>query len=347
MRLASLILGLLILLSASLTFAQEETTIRVVTYSSFSVSEDVLADFTEETGINVEIVRLNDAGTLVNQAILTKDNPLGDVLYGIDNTFLTRGLEGEIFQQYESPLLENIPDDFKLDPEFYVSPVTYGDICLNYDVSYFEENELEIPDELSDLTAPEYESLLAVQNPATSSPGLGFLLTTINAFDTEGDYTYLDYWTELVENDVLILDGWSEVYYGAFTVAGGDRPLVVSYASSPPAEVLFASEPVEEAPTGAIVADDMCFRQIEFVGILDGTEETEAAQTFVDFVLSEPFQQDLPLQMFVYPVVEDIELPEIFAEYTVIPDEPVVFDTERLEENREAWLREWTESILR
>lgn len=329
--------------------AAQDNTLTVVTYDSFSISDEVLAAFEAETGITVEIIRVTDAGALVNQAVLTKDNPFGDVLYGIDNTFLSRGLENDIFVAYESPLLEAIPDVFELDAEHRVSPVTYGDVCLNYDRAYFDENGLELPTSLADLTDPRYEGLLAVPSAATSSPGLAFLLATIAEFGDEGDYTYLDFWADLVANDVLVVDGWSQVYYGEFSAASeeGDRPLVVSYASSPPVEVYFAEEELDEAPTGAIVNDGMCFRQIEFVGILQGTDNLEAAQQFIDFALDVTFQEDLPLQMFVYPVNENASLPDIFVEFSEVPEVSGSVDYEDIEANRETWIEAWAETVLR
>ncbi|MBC7869701.1 MAG: thiamine ABC transporter substrate-binding protein [Chitinophagaceae bacterium] len=251
----------------------QDNTLTLVTYDSFAISEDVQAAFEEQAGVTLEIIRLADAGIMVNQSILSRENPLGDVLYGVDNTFLSRALDADLFVPYESVDLENIPDEFKLDEEFRVTPVTYGDVCLNYDVAYFEENDLALPQSLMELTAPEYRGLLVVQNPATSSPGLAFLLATIAVFGETGEYIYLDFWNDLLDNDVLIVDGWTEAYYTYFSAPGrdGDRPLVVSYASSPPVEIYFSDPAPETAPTGAIVADDMCFRQVEFAGILQGT----------------------------------------------------------------------------
>jgi thiamine transport system substrate-binding protein len=330
--------------------AQDEP-LRVVTYDSFSVSEDVLNAFTEETGIVVEILPVADAGAMVNQAVLTKDNPLGDVLYGIDNTFLSRGLDAEIFEPYESPALENIPEEFLLDPEFNVTPVAYGDVCLNYDAAYFEENELAIPESLEDLTLPEYKGLLVVENPATSSPGLAFLMATIAYFENDEDEeaTWQGFWADLVENDVLAVEGWTQAYYGEFSGASedGTRPLVVSYASSPPAEVYFAEPQPETAPTGSVVADGMCFRQIEFAGILAGTANRDAAEQFIDFLLSTEFQEDLPLQMFVFPVNPEAELPEVFEEFASVPENPARLDAADIEANREDWIQTWTEIVLR
>lgn len=335
--------------TAEVTTEPQASVLRLVTYDSFSVSEDVLAAFTAETGITVEIVRVSDAGAMVNQAVLTRDNPLGDVLYGIDNTFLSRGLNGGIFEPYESPTLANIAEAFKLDADFNVTPVAYGDVCLNYDVSYFEENDLAIPTTLEALALPEYAGLLVVENPATSSPGLAFLMATIAHFADSKTMTWQEYWAALVENDVLVVEGWTEAYYGDFSGTNneGTRPLVVSYASSPPAEVYFAEPAPETAPTASVVADGMCFRQIEFAGILAGTPNRAAAEQFIDFLLSVEFQSDLPLQMFVFPVNPDAVLPEVFTTFAAIPENPASLPAADIEANREDWIQTWTETVLR
>jgi thiamine transport system substrate-binding protein len=321
----------------------EGTTLTLVTHDSFDVSEEVLAAFTESTGIEVTIAPAGDAGSTVNQAILTKDDPLGDVLFGVDNTFLSRALDEDLFVPYESSLLASVPDDVQLDPEHRVTPIDLGDVCLNYDVAWFEDQAgLEVPSDLEELTDPAYEGLLTVMNPATSSPGLAFLLATVERFGEDG---YLDFWADLRENDVLVTDGWSEAYYSEFSPHDGDRPLVVSYASSPPAEVFFAEEEPDTAPTGVI--EDSCFRQIEFAGILRGTEHEEAAQLLIDFLLDIPFQEDLPLTMFVFPVNEDAELPEVFEQHAVVPADPLELDPEAIGAGREGWIEDWTATVLR
>ena len=350
MKRAFLTLFCLFILLVLPTAAQDGETVTLVTYDSFAISDAVIDAFEDETGYTLDILRLDDAGLMVNQSILTADNPLGDVIYGVDNTFLSRALDNDLFEPYASPMLDVVPEQFQLDAEDNrVTPVTYGDVCLNYDVAYFEDNELAVPESLVDLTEPEYEGLLVVQNPAASSPGLAFLLTTIAVFGEEGDYTYTDFWAELVDNDVLIVDGWTEAYYGEFSAGSedGDRPLVVSYASSPPVEVLFAEEELADAPTGAIVADETCFRQIEFTGVLRNADNIAGAQAFIDFALSETFQEDLPLQMFVFPVNETAELPDIFVEYAAIPEVPVEVDFADIDANREDWIEAWTEVVLR
>ncbi len=213
--------------------------LRVMTHDSFSVSESLIANFENENNVKINFLLSGDTGAALNRAILTKESPQADVFFGVDNTFLSRALEEEIFEIYNSPLLENIDNSLRLDPENYALPVDFGDVCINYDKAYFEENQLLIPSSLSDLLLPEYEGLLVVENPATSSPGLAFMLATIADFGEEG---YLDFWTKLKANGVVVVNDWESAYYSNFSASAGkgNQPMVVSYGSSPPAEVIFS-----------------------------------------------------------------------------------------------------------
>jgi len=321
-------------------------TITLVTHESFALSEDVLAAFTAETGITVELLTSGDAGTALNQSILSAGNPLGDVIFGIDNTLMSRALEANILDAYESPLLAEIPDEFKLDDTHRLLPVSVGDVCLNYDVGYFTDNGIAPPQSLGDLTDPALKGLLVVQNPATSSPGLAFLLASIAEFGFDGDYTWKSFWADLRANGVRVSPGWTEAYYGDFTWAGGgDRPIVVSYASSPPAEVFFAEPRPAAAPTAVVEAS--CFRQQEFVGILSGTNETAAAQMFVDFLLGVDAQNDIPWNMFVFPVNSLATPPPEFVEFSLIPDNPLSVPSVAIEASREGWIEDWTDIVVR
>jgi thiamine transport system substrate-binding protein len=324
------------------TGGAEGATVTLVSHDSFAVTEELLASFEARTGIDVEILTTGDAGQMLSQLILTKDDPIGDVVWGIDNTLMSRALDEGLFVAYESPLLGEIADDLELDPEHRLLPVDRGDVCLNYDVAYFEENGLPVPGGLADLTDPTYEGLLVVENPATSSPGLAFLLASVAEFGVDG---WQAFWEDLAANDIAVQPGWSEAYYGDFTVAGGgDRPLVVSYASSPPAEVIFADPPVDEAPTGVIA--ESCFGQIEFTGILEGTDEPEAARQVVDFLLSRELQEDIPLNMFVFPANETASLPPEFVEHAAIPTDPLTVEADVIDENRQTWIEEWNEIVV-
>lgn len=323
-------------------------TITLMSHDSFAASEAVIAQFEEENNAELKLLPSGDTGAALNQAILSKENPLADVFFGVDNTFFSRAMEAGIFEPYTPAGLDKIPEKFILDPEHRLVPVDYGDVCLNFDEAWFEEAGLAPPQNLEDLTKSEYQGLLVAENPATSSPGLAFMLATVGHFGESGDYTWLDYWADLRENDVTIVNGWEEAYYGQFTAASdGTKPLVVSYASSPPAEVYFAEEELMEAPTGVVVGDGACFRQIEFIGILKGTHKRALAEKLIDFMLSETFQEDIPLQMFVFPVNQNAELPEVFAKYAVIPEHPAAVSPEAIDQNRDRWIQEWTETVLR
>ena len=316
------------------------TKVTLLTHDSFYVSPETFEAFTAETGIEVEQLASGDAGALVAQACLTAGEPLGDVLFGIDNTFLQRGLDCGMFEPYTSPGLADVPDHLELDPEHRVTPVDFGDVCLNYWVDAFDGSPPP-PSSLDDLIDPAYADMLVVQSPETSSPGLAFLLATIAHY---GD-GWEDYWAALRENGVSVTAGWEDAYYGEFTAGGGERPIVVSYASSPPAEVIFADPPVDEPPTGVVTAS--CYRQIEFAGVLAGADNPGGAQALVDFMLTETFQNDVPLNMFVFPVISAATLPPEFVAHAEIADDPFMVDPAEIEAQRDAWTDRWVEIVLR
>lgn len=322
-------------------------TLTLMSHNSFAASEAIIQAFEAEHNVTIELLPAGDTGAALNQAILTKDDPLADLFFGVDNTFMGRALAADIFEPYPSPLLAEIRDELELDDTYRLLPVDYGDVCLNYDKAWFAEQGLEPPQTLTDLTDPAYQGLLVAQNPATSSPGLAFLLATIAQFGETGDYTYLDYWADLRANGVLITNGWDDAYYGYFTRSGGERPLVVSYASSPPAEFIYADPPAPEAPTASVVGAGACFRQIEFVGILKGTQNRDLAEAFVDYMLGQSFQEDIPLNMFVFPANENAALPPAFADWAQIPDQPATLPPADIDTNRDAWIEAWTEVVLR
>jgi thiamine transport system substrate-binding protein len=319
--------------------------LKVMTHDSFAISENVLAVFENENNVTVQFLKSGDTGTALNKAILAKDNPLADVFYGVDNTFLSRALDEGIFDRYNSTLLANIPEEFQLDPEHRALPVDYGDVCLNYDKAFLKERGVAPPQSLDDLTKPAYKSLLVVENPATSSPGLAFLLATIADY---GETGYIDYWKKLVENDVLVVNSWETAYYTDFSGSSGKgpRPIVVSYNSSPVFEVIYAETKLAEPPTAAVIAPKTCFRQIEFVGILKGAKNRILAEKWIDFMLSPTFQEDMPLQMFVFPVNQNAKLDDTFTKYLQIPDVTANISPQSIAQNREKWLNDWTQTVL-
>ena len=322
----------------------DQRVLTVMTHDSFNVSKGILQEFELANNVKVNLVKSGDAGAALNKAILAKDAPLADVLYGVDNSFLSRALDSDIFDSYASPNLANVPAEFQLDLKNRALPVDYGDVCINYSKAFFDKNGLAVPASLDDLKKPEYKDMLVVENPATSSPGLAFLLATIAQY---GDPGYISYWKDLRQNGLVVVDGWETAYYTNFSGSSGkgDQPMVVSYASSPAAEVIFADPPIDTAPTASITAPGTCFRQIEFVGILKGTQNRDLAEKFVDFMLDVKFQEDMPLQMFVYPVNNTAKLPDAFVKYAEIAASPASAPAD-LDKQRETWINDWTQAVL-
>lgn len=318
--------------------------ITLMTHDSFSVSKAVIAAFEQQANARVRFLKSGDAGEALNKAILAGNRPFADVFYGVDNTFLSRALDADIFKPHNTSLLDAIPAFLVKDPSHRLLPVDFGEVCINYDREWFKSHKLAPPSGLEDLVKPMYKNLLVVQNPATSSPGLAFLLTTISRF---GDPGYLAFWKKLKNNGVSITSGWQEAYWGQFSAASeGNRPLVVSYATSPAAEVYFAEKPITQSPTGVVLSNGSAFRQIEFAGILKGTEKPELAGRLMDFLLSKEFQSDIPLQMFMFPASSDASLPTVFQENAGQADIPATLSPDLIRERREIWLGQWTELML-
>jgi len=344
-RFSILLLVSMILLVSCAPKASTPQSLTVMTHDSFAVSNNVIQAFEQANNVKVTFVKGGDAGEMLNKAILSKDAPLADVLYGVDNTLLSEALSANIYQPYASPALKNIPAEFQLDSSDRALPVDHGYVCVVYDKAYFSAHNLSAPQSLEDLAKPEYKGLLVMENPATSSPGLDFLFATIKHF---GDPNYLDYWKQLRANGLVVVDGWETAYYTNFSGASGQgaQAMVVSYATDPAYDVMSASTPIPDAPVAAVVGPDTCFHQIEFVGILKGTKQLALAQKFVDFMLSASFQADVPGQMAVYPVVMNISLPDAFTKFAPIPSQPAVLSADDIAKNRDAWVQAWTNVVL-
>ena len=315
----------------------------LITHDSFALSDGILAKFTEDTGIEVEVQAAGDAGAVVNRLILTKDSPLGDVVFGIDNTFASRAVNEGILENYTSPALVSAEEKFLLPAgggREQLTPITSGDVCVNVDRQWFAEAGIPEPVTLDDLLKPAYKDLFVTSAPNSSSPGLAFLLATIAAKGeaVNGVGGWQQYWADLTANGVKLTAGWSDAYYVDFSgpSSEGDRPLVLSYASSPPFEV---AEGQTVAPTGVLL--DTCFRSTEYAGVIAGTEHSDAAHQLIDFLLSLPVQNDIPESMYVFPVNPDATLPEAWATFAQIAPNPFVVDPADIDQNRERWLSEW------
>jgi thiamine transport system substrate-binding protein len=319
-------------------------TVTLVTHDSFAVSPSVKAKFEQDTGLKLRLIsNIGDAGSTLNQVILTKGKPLGDAFFGVDNSFLSRAEQAGIFTPYVAKGLDNIPSQYQLDPQHRVTPVDYGDVCINFDRKYFADHHLAVPQTFADLTKPAYKGQLVVENPATSSPGLLFLLATIAHSGKTG---WQRYWNRLRKNDIKVVDDWSTAYDTDFSGSSGKGPypLVVSYASSPPAEVVGKNPEPAQSPVGTMTAT--CFRQVEFVGVLKGAKNPAGAKELIDFMASEPFQADVPLQMYVWPTRQGTRLPAVFTKYADVPAHPLTLPARQIGTHRDQWIQQWTDIVL-
>ena len=317
-------LSALVAACGSKVMAPAPTEVVLVAYDAFTPEEGIFDDFTKNTGVTVKVVTAGDTGTMVSKAILTAGTPEGDVMWGIDNTFLSRAQKANVLTNY--------------------MPVDEGDICVNYDKNWFASRNIPLPRSFEDLAKPTYKNLLVVQDPTTSSPGLGFLLGTIAHF---GEEKWESYWTALTQNNVKVVPDWTSAYTVEFSGSSGKGkyPLVVSYGSSPPAEVLYSATPIDEPPTGVI--EGTCFRQTEYVGVLRGTKNEEIAQKLVDYLLNTKFQESMPLTLFVFPVNPNAQLPKLFTDFAVRPETPLTLAPSDIEKNRDTWIDSWRSLVLR
>ena len=325
--------------------ADKPESLTLVAYDSFSIEPSAFDSFTADTGIAVTIVTAGDAGTMLSKAELTAGNPEGDVMWGLDNTLLARAIDSDVFEPYTSPDLAALSvASTALVPGHELTPVDEGDVCVNYDIAWYDDKGIDPPTSLADLTDPAYADQLVVQNAATSSVGLAFLLATVAEFGADG---WQRYWTDLRANGITVVDGWDQAYYEQFSGSSGNgpSPLVVSYGSSPPAEVIYGDPRPETAPTAVI--ESTCFHQVEFAGVLAGTDYPDAAGQLVDFLISKEFQELLPLTLFVYPARTDASLPAEFTEFSIRPADPLSLPAADIEANAQDWVSEWTDLVVR
>ncbi len=319
--------------------------VTLVTHDSFVVDDAMLAAFEKSSGLKVTVLAQGDAGAMVNQLLLTAGNPLGDAVFGIDNTFASRALKADILAPYTSPAAGDGAQEFGVGDD-RLTAVDYGDVCVNVDHRWFAAKGLAEPKTFEDLAKPEYKNLLVTPSAATSSPGLAFLLGTVAHFGQDG---WQSYWTSLKDNGVKVTGGWTDAYTVDFSGSSGkgDRPLVVSYASSPPAELPSetggGSAASAEPPTGALL--DTCFRQVEYAGVLAGAKNPAGAQKVIDFLLSPEFQASVPDGMYVYPVDQKVALPASWKAAAPVAKDPATLDPAFIADNRDAWISEWSDLV--
>ena len=315
----------------------------LVTHDSFVITKKERAAFERESGLKLRILQSGDAGQALTTALLTAGNPQGDVFFGVDNNLLSRALAGDLFVPYQPPALAHVAPEYVLDPRRRVTPIDHSEVCVDYDRTWFAARGIAPPRSIDDLTNPRYRGLLVVENPATSTPGLAFMLATVARY---GDDGWRGYWAKLRDNRVLVVDGWEEAYNARFTggSAHGRYPIVVSYSTDPAAAVVFAGKKLSRSPVGVVT--DSCFRQIELAGVLRGAHNEQGAQELIDFLLSPRFQVAMPLTMFVLPVRDGVQEPTVFRHFNPVVSQPLELSAATIGANRDRWVSEWTDTVL-
>ncbi|MFT4226264.1 thiamine ABC transporter substrate-binding protein [Micropruina sp.] len=326
--------------SSSASAPTESKKLTVVTHDSFALSDALKKEFADSTGYTVTYVQPGDGGALVNQLILSKDSPLGDVVYGIDNTFAGRAIAEGVVTPYTAASVPESVAKLAADDSGRLTAIDLGDVCVNADKKWFADKKLALPETLNDLTKPEYKDLLVVENPASSSPGLAWLTATVGA---QGDPGYLEYWKALKNNGVKVVKGWTEAYSAEFSGSSGkgSRPLVVSYSTSPAFEVPKGGK---ESNTTALL--QTCFRQVEYAGVIAGAQNEVGARKFIDFLLTKKVQADIPGEMYMYPADSSVELPKDWQRFAPLAEQPFNVPAETISAKRDSWIREWTATVI-
>lgn len=327
------------LATLSLVPARAADELRVLTHSSFSLPKPMLAQFEADSGVKLAIIKAGDAGEMLNKLVLTRAAPIADLVFGLDNALVVKAQAANVLDSYAGPAAKRAGAA----PLPGLVAVDYGHVTVNYDRAWFAKSGLALPKSLADLALPAYKDLMVVQNPATSSPGHAFMLATIAGL---GEEKAFEWWAAMRANGLKVAKGWSEAYYTDFSRNGGARPLVVSYATSPAAEVFYSKVKISEPPTGSLALPGGVFRQVEGVALVRGGGQREAAGKFIEFLRSGPVQQALQTSMWMYPVEAGAARHEVMRH----APEPAAFDNptpELIAQKGQAWVDRWTRTVLK
>jgi thiamine transport system substrate-binding protein len=314
--------------------------LRVMVHSSFSLPKPMLAQFETQSKVKLSIIKGGDAGEMLNKLILTRAQPVADVVFGIDNALVLKAQAAQVIEPFPNASLHG-PAPLALGHG--VVPVDYGYVNLNYDKAWVAKSGVPLPKSLDDLTQAAYRDWLLVQNPATSSPGYAFLLATIAGL---GEEKAFDWWAKMRANGLKVTKGWSEAYYTDFSRNGGKYPVVVSYATSPAAEVFYSKDKLTESPTGNLFGKGGVFRQVEGVALVKGGGQREAAAKFIEFLRSAPVQEALQTSMWMFPADARTPRPEVMRH----GPEPTAYDSlsaDVIADKGAQWVSRWTQVVLK
>lgn len=328
-----LVCGLLLLSG----WVQAETTLRLAVHQSFNLPQTELDMFERQNNVKLNVIKMGGANEMLNRLILTRAHPIADVVYGLDNGNIMKAHHFDVLapnQPASQPAVVNLP---------YALPIDYGYVNINYDKAWFERHNLPLPTSLNDLTLPKYKNLLALPNPATSMVGLDFLMANIGFLGEEGTF---EWWHKMRLNGVKVSRSWNDSYYTDFTLNGGSRPMVVSYASSPAAEIYYGKGKYRKPPTGNLLFDGGVFLQVEGAAVINRTPQPQLAAKLVQFLQSQRVQAAIPTSMWVYPAVKGVPVPEVMQQSLISyrTKQPSMMD---MLTKQQHWVSRWIKTVLR
>ena len=312
--------------------AQETNNLVIYAYDSFvsdwGAGPIVIPNFEKKYGIKVDLRSPGDAGQVLTTSILEKDNPVADIVIGIDNNMLAKALDEDILQPYKSENLNNVDQSLIFDKSNHLSPYDYGYFSIIYNSEKIDNP----PKSLNDLLSSQYEKSIILMDPRTSSPGLGFFLWTVKVFGDD----FTDYWANLNKNILTITEGWDSGY-GLFV--NGEAPMVLSYTTSP----AYHKEYEDSEQYKATVFEEGNYMQIEGAGIVKNCKNLKSAQIFIDYMLTEDFQKEIPLTNWMFPVI-DIKLPKSY-DTALKTEKNLLLPSKTINDNLDKWTEEWLETI--
>ena len=326
----------------------------IVTYDVYGLTEHMLANFENVSGYNITMTKLDDAGSVLDHLLQYKGAQVSDLAIGLDNTYLQTAIDNNVLWPHEVNLsgLSEIalaPYDGVL-----AAPFDHGYICLNYDSSVVDGTNYTVPTSLWDLTSSEWAGKVAIPSPESSSPGRIFMTATTDYFANDDDNTteWTDWWTAMKNNDVIITSGWSEAYVTHYTGGYGvweddhigDAHIVVSYCHSPGVEAWYGSN---YTISTALDLPRASLHQVEYAAAVQGGN-LAAARAFIEYLISEEVNLDMPIENSMYSVINGTDLPEEngYRYHSVVPTQPADVSPSEIASNMEAWLEMWNAAMV-
>ena len=335
----------------------------IVTYDVLALSEDMISGFEESSGLNVTMLKLDDAGSILDYLIQNRGNTNVDLAIGLDNTYLQTAIEFDLLEELDlnksgMSAPGSFPGRSSMDPlEPYDGPLAVpydmGYICLNYDTEAVDGENLSVPTSLEDLTGPEWRGKVALPSPVSSSPGRGFMLASLDYFDWQSDegLQFSNWWSDMVANDVVITSGWTEAYethytggYGEWTEGYiGDAHITVSYCHSPGVESYYNGNWTKSA---TLDIPKTSLFQVEYASAVSGGNALYAKK-FIEYLISPEVNSMMPYENLMYSVLDGLDLPEEdgYRSNSQIPAAPASIPMEDIDDHMEAWLDQWNSAV--